>query len=96
VELVDVYPSTVDLVGAQGPPKGETLDGTSVGWVLRAESAEAEAALEEKGVAGKAAALSQFGRCPLTKDGKWITNTSEMWMSNWWDIKSRSYCELSS
>ena len=93
-ELVDVYPTAVDLAGADGPPAGETpLDGVSLGWVLRAPSAEAEAALESGGGAGKAAVLSQFGRCPLAADKAhpaWITNTSEMWMNNWCEFVDRS------
>ena len=90
-ELVDVYPTTIDLAGAQGPPKGETLDGTSLGWVLRAGSAEEEARIEREGTEGKAAVLSQFGRCPLdAKSNTWITNTSEMWMNNWCEFVDRS------
>jgi hypothetical protein len=76
-------------VGAE-LPKGETLDGASLGWVLNAGSAEEAEALEAKGAAGKPAVLSQFGRCPLNTDGTWITNTSVMWMNNWCEFVDRS------
>jgi iduronate 2-sulfatase len=52
VELIDVYPSVVDLVGLE-PPKGETLDGVSL-----------RPALTDPAVGLKPYALSQFPRCP--------------------------------
>jgi len=47
-ELVDVYPTVVDLAGAAGPPDSDDLklDGTSLGWVLRTESNEEEEEIE--------------------------------------------------
>jgi iduronate 2-sulfatase len=81
-ELVDVYPTILDMAGAS-PPPGETLDGESLGWVLRASA--------EQPAAGKAAVLSVYPRCPLDADGDtWITNTSEMWKNNWCEFVDRS------
>jgi len=92
-ELVDVYPTVVDLAGAAGPPDSDDLklDGTSLGWVLRTESDEEEEEIERTGAAGKTAVLSQFGRCPLDKaSNAWITNTSAMWMNNWCEFVDKS------
>mgnify|MGYP002630480508 CR=1 FL=1 len=98
-ELVDVYPTIVDLAGV-APPTGETLDGTSLGWALRAATG-AEAAAAARAHDGKAAVLSQYARCPLRADadgggggaggdGVWITNATEMWRNNWCEFVDRS------
>eukprot|EP01050_Picozoa_sp_SAG11_P025878 SAG11_NODE_5997_length_1414_cov_1.286692_1_plen_175_part_00 len=51
-ELVDVYPSMIDLAGLM-PPTGETLDGVSL-----------RSALTGSTTGLKAYALSQYPRCP--------------------------------
>jgi len=90
-ELVDIYPTTIDLAGAEGPPSTESLDGESLGWVLRAATDDEARRLSKQSGVGKEAVISQFGRCPLEADGKtWITNTSEMWMNNWCEFVDRS------
>ena len=87
VELVDVYPSAVDLAGLK-PPAGETLDGASLRPLLSSGST-----MERNG-SSKAwvdkPALSQYPRCPATQDGShWVTNTSLMWANNWCEMTDR-------
>lgn len=81
VELVDIFPTTIDLVGLK-PPAGETLDGTSLAPLMREP-----AGLAEKGWSKPA--LSQYPRCPADVDGQWTTNTSLMWMNNWCEFTDR-------
>ena len=58
-ELIDVYPTMVDLMGLPKPgPAGGPLDGVSLAPVLRAPGDAAVAA------ATKVRALSQYMRCP--------------------------------
>ena len=77
-ELVDVYPTAVDLAGVPAPRM--RLDGDSLGWVLRGQRR-----------AGKAAALSQFARCPYNATARqWITDKEQMWRNNWCEFVDRS------
>lgn len=81
VELVDIMPTTIDLAGLQ-PPEGETLDGTSLGELLRKPLAPTKS--------WDKVALSQYPRCPASKDGEtWTTNTSLMWINNWCEFTDR-------
>eukprot|EP00041_Stephanoeca_diplocostata_P016505 m.325400 g.325400 ORF g.325400 m.325400 type:complete len:709 (+) comp20385_c0_seq1:72-2198(+) len=73
-ELVDVYPTTCDLAGI-APPAGETLDGTSLGPLLRGEVAAGTV---------KPYALSQYPRCPTA------TNPADFWQSNWCEFVDRT------
>ena len=90
-ELVDIYPTMVDLAGIAPPPKGDALPlaGTSLAWVLRA-AGRSELADASAGN-GKGAVLSVFARCPLETDKTtWITNVTEMWKNNWCEFVDRS------
>jgi hypothetical protein len=81
VELVDIMPTTIDLAGLS-PPEGETLDGTSLGVLLRKPLPPTES--------WNKVALSQYPRCPASKDGEmWTTNTSLMWINNWCEFTDR-------
>ena len=72
-ELVDVYPTMVELMGLPAPgPAGGPLDGTSLAPVLRAPADAAVAA------ATKSRALSQYMRCPHNATG----DPSSWWKDN--------------
>jgi arylsulfatase A-like enzyme len=89
-ELVDVFPTMVDLAGI-ALPEGDALplDGVSLGPAMRGKS---------NAIAPKAAVLSVFARCPLSQTGggsssgdeHWITNKTEMWKNNWCEFVDRS------
>ncbi|EDQ88843.1 uncharacterized protein MONBRDRAFT_32660 [Monosiga brevicollis MX1] len=53
VELVDVYPTTIDVLGLPAPPDAQKLDGVSLKPILENASAEV-----------RPYALSQYPRCP--------------------------------
>lgn len=74
-------PTTIDLAGLR-PPEGETLDGTSLGVLLRQPLPPTKS--------WDKVALSQYPRCPATEDGEtWTTNTSLMWINNWCEFTDR-------
>lgn len=80
-ELVDIYPTIVDLAGVS-PPTGVKLDGVSLGWSLRPGMDWRQ---------GKPAALSIFPRCPLNQSSAtWITDPTYQWMNNWCEFVDRS------
>ena len=71
-ELIDIYPTVLDIIGID-PPKGESLDGTSLAPIFAAPG-DAPAA-----VALKPFALSQYMRCPVDANA---TNASSFWRAN--------------
>eukprot|EP01052_Picozoa_sp_SAG31_P053170 SAG31_NODE_13494_length_865_cov_1.261097_2_plen_132_part_01 len=66
-ELVDIFPTLVDLSGLPTVPASERLEGISLLPVLRNPS-------DEVGV--KAAAYSQYPRCPKYQGELWTLNVS--------------------
>lgn len=81
VELVDIMPTTIELAGLRSPA-GEILDGTSLAPLLQKPLAPAQS--------WDKVALSQYPRCPASKDGKtWTTNTSLMWINNWCEFTDK-------
>lgn len=84
VELVDMYKTQADLAGIS-LPKGEKIDGTSLGPIMRAGG----------NASVRTAALSQFARCPKQNGnnknfGPWSTDPKTFWKDNWCELVDRS------
>lgn len=62
-ELLDVYPTLVELAGIS-LPAGEVLDGVSLGSILKGFGKNASAAAAAAGDGPRGWALSQYPRCP--------------------------------